>query len=192
MDIKKFWDEAVAYNEYLRHAGEILGNPRNQQDVDYLEYYKLGIQRMNRMSEKYLPNEKQVETLAQKNFRGRILIISEAWCGDASQAIPVVVKFFEQYEVRITYRDQEPSLIDDFLTNGGKSIPIILFLDENFNVIGQWGPRPAHGKELLNKHKNDPENYTKDDFYHELQVYYARNKGYDTIEELLEIIPSGK
>ncbi|MHC6198414.1 hypothetical protein LYZ41_11625 [Elizabethkingia miricola] len=69
MDIKKFWDEAVTYNEYLRHAGEILGNPRSQQDIDYLEYYKLGIQRMNRMSEKYLPNEKQVEILAQKKLQ---------------------------------------------------------------------------------------------------------------------------
>ncbi len=58
--------------------------------------------------------------LRKKNFRGRILIISEAWCGDASQAIPVVVKFFEQYEVRITYRDQEPSLIDDFFNKWRK------------------------------------------------------------------------
>ncbi|WP_407482737.1 thioredoxin family protein [Elizabethkingia meningoseptica] len=188
MDIKKFWEEAVSYNEYLRHAGEILGNPRNQQDADFHEYYKLGIQRMNRMFEKYLPNEKQVETLAQKNFRGKILIISEAWCGDASQAIPVIVKFFEQYDVRITYRDQEPSLIDEFLTNGGKSIPIVVFLDEEYNVLGHWGPRPKHGKELLEKHKNDPEGYPKDNFYNDLQVYYAKNRGFDTIEELLELI----
>ena len=97
MDIKQYWDNAVSYTEYLRDAGERLGNPKNTQEADYAEYYRLGIQRMNRMWEKYLPNSAQVETLAKKKFNGKILIISEAWCGDASQVIPVVVKFFEQF-----------------------------------------------------------------------------------------------
>lgn len=188
MDIKSFWDKAVSYTEYLKEAGERLGNPRNQQDVDFAEYYKLGIQRMNRMSEKYIPNEKQVETFAQKKFNGKILIISEPWCGDASQVLPVVAKFFEQIDIRITYRDQDPSLIDGFLTNGGKSIPIVIFLDDNYQEIAHWGPRPKHGKELLEKHQADPANFTKDQFYVELQTYYAKNKGFDTIEELLQLL----
>lgn len=188
MDIKQFWEDAVSYTEYLREAGERLGNPKNSQESDYAEYYRLGIQRMNRMWEKYLPNSEQVATLANKNFNGKILIISEAWCGDASQVIPVVVKFFEQFEIRISYRDQESSLIDDYLVNGVKSIPIVIFLDENFNEIAHWGPRPKHGTELLNKHKTNPEEFTKDQFYVELQTYYAKNRGFDTIEELLELL----
>lgn len=188
MDIKKFWDNAVSYNEYLTQAGEILGNPKTEEQKNFHDYYKLGIQRMERMSEKYIPNEKQVEELAQKKFRGKILIISEAWCGDASQVLPVVVKFFEQFEVRISYRDQEPSLIDDFLTNGSKSIPVVIFLDENYNAINHWGPRPKYGQELLDKHKANPTEFTKDQFYNDLQVYYAKNRGFDTIEELLALI----
>lgn len=188
MDIKQYWDKAVSYTEYLRDAGERLGNPKDTQEADYAEYYRLGIQRMNRMTEKYLPNSEQVETLAKKKFNGKILIISESWCGDASQVIPVVVKFFEQFEVKISYRDQEPSLIDSYLVNGGKSIPIVIFLDENFNEITHWGPRPKHGTELLNKHKANPEEFTRDQFYVELQTYYAKNRGFDTIEELLELL----
>jgi len=188
MDIKQYWDNAVSYTEYLRDAGERLGNPKDTQEADYAEYYRLGIQRMNRMTEKYLPNSEQVEEFAGKNFKGKILIISESWCGDASQVIPVVVKFFEQFEIKISYRDQEPSLIDSYLTNGGKSIPIVIFLDEELNEIAHWGPRPKHGTELLNKHKANPEEFTKDQFYVELQTYYAKNRGFDTIEELLELI----
>ncbi|SKC08887.1 Thioredoxin [Soonwooa buanensis] len=188
MEIKKYWDNAVDYNEYLREAGERLGNPKDEQEAEFGEYYRLGIQRMNRMFEKYTPSEEDVATLAKKNFRGKILIISEAWCGDASQVIPVVVKFFEQFDVRITYRDQEPSLIDSFLTDGGKSIPIVIFLDENLNYINHWGPRPKHGKELLEKYKANPETMSKDDFYVELQTYYAKNRGKDTVEELLQLI----
>ena len=188
MDIKQYWEKAVSYTEYLRDAGERLGNPKDTQEADYAEYYRLGIQRMNRMWEKYLPNSEQVETLAKKKFNGKILIISEAWCGDASQVIPVVVKFFEQFEVKISYRDQEPSLIENYLTNGGKSIPIVIFLDEDFNEIAHWGPRPKHGMELLNKHKANPEEFPKEKFYVELQTYYAKNRGFDTIEELLELL----
>lgn len=188
IDFKKYWEEAVSYTEYLREAEERLGNPKTPQDAEFAEYYKLGIQRMNRMSAKYIPDEEHVEFLAKKNFCGKILIISEAWCGDASQVLPVVVKFFEQSEIRITYRDQEPSLIDNFLTNGGKSIPIVIFLDENFNYINHWGPRPKFGTELLKKHKANPETFPKENFYVELQTYYAKNKGKDTIEELLELL----
>ena len=52
MDIKQYWDNAVSYTEYLRDAGERLGNPKDTQEADYAEYYRLGIQRMNRMWEK--------------------------------------------------------------------------------------------------------------------------------------------
>ena len=188
MDIKQYWDNAVSYTEYLRDAGERLGNPKDTQEADYAEYYRLGIQRMNRMWEKYIPNSEQVETLAKKKFNGKILIISESWCGDASQVIPVVVKFFEQFEVKISYRDQEPSLIESYLTNGGKSIPIVIFLDEDFNEIAHWGPRPKHGMELLRKFKENPEAYPREEFYNDLQVYYAKNRGKDAVQEILELI----
>lgn len=186
--MKKFWDKAVSYAEYLKEASGRLDNPKSQEDLDFAEYYKLGIQRMNRMWEKYIPNPVQVEKFAKKNFRGKILIISEPWCGDASQVIPVVVKFFEPFEIKISYRDQENSLIDNYLTNGSKSIPIVIFLDENFNEIAHWGSRPKHGKQLMEKYKANPEIYSKESFYNDLQIYYAKNKGFDTIEELLELL----
>jgi len=188
IDFKKYWEEAVSYTEYLRDAGERLRKAEEDGDADYKEYYRLGIQRMNRMTDNYFPDGEQVVSLAKKNFRGKILIISEAWCGDASQVLPVVVKFFEQLEVKITYRDQDPSLIDHFLTNGGKSIPVVIFLDEDFNYINHWGPRPQFGAQLLEKHKANPETFPKEDFYVELQTYYAKNKGKDTIKELLELL----
>lgn len=71
MDIKQYWDNAVSYTEYLRDAGERLGNPKDTQEAEYAEYYRLGIQRMNRMWDKYLPNSEQVETLAKRNSMGK-------------------------------------------------------------------------------------------------------------------------
>ena len=90
--------------------------------------------------------------------------------------------------MRIVYRDENPDLIDQFLTNGTRSIPIVVILDENGGVIAHWGPRPAYGTELLKKYKADPENYPKTQFYNDLQVYYAKNRGYDVITEILDLI----
>ncbi|QCX53458.1 thioredoxin family protein [Elizabethkingia sp. JS20170427COW] len=188
MEIKKFWDEGVSYEQYLINAQQSLDNPKNEEEKEKAEYYQLGLQRMKRMTERYTPDAEQLEQLKQKNFKGKVLIIAEAWCGDASQAIPVLAEFFKEQGVRITYRDQEPSLIDDFLTNGAKSIPVVILLDENFKVINTWGARPRYGKELLAKFKADPEVYPREQFYNDLQKYYAKNKGYDTIEEILALL----
>ena len=189
MDVKKFWDQAVTYDEYIKHGQEIIDAPKTAQEKEYLEYYKLGLQRMKRMMKTYVPSDEQKSALAAKDFKGKVLIISEPWCGDASNAVPVIHKLFTGNEMRITYRDQEPSLIDDFLTNGkSKSIPIVIFLDENYKVLGHWGPRPKHGLELFKRHKAHPDTYDEDQFHNDMQVYYAKNRGEDTVKEMLQLL----
>ena len=99
-------------------------------------------------------------------------------------------KFFEacHAESRIFLRDSDTSLIDQFLTDGTQSIPKVLILNEDFSVKATWGPRPAHGLELLKKFKENPETYPREEFYNDLQVYYAKNKGKDVIEEILNLL----
>ena len=187
--MKKYWDEAISFKEYLNIAHQRYNNPETDKDVEFKPYYELGIHRMERMLKKYTNDDEQLKLLEAKNFGGKILIISEAWCGDASATVPVLSKFFEgKNEVKIFLRDEDTSLIDQFLTNGTQSIPKVLILNENFEVINSWGPRPKYGLELLTKYKNDPENYTKDQFYNDLQLYYSRNRGKDVIQEILELI----
>ena len=188
MDIEKIWNEAVSFKVYLERAQDAVDHPVTPIEKEYHEYYTLGVQRMNRMYKTYKPDERQLKDFAEKNFRGKILIISEPWCGDASQVLPVVCSFFSATEIRITYRDQKPSLIDDFLTNGSRSIPIVIFLNENYQVISSWGPRPDYGHKLFLKHKANPSVYSDEELHNDLQVYYAKNKGIDTIEELLSIL----
>ena len=79
-------------------------------------------------------------------------------------------------------------MIDQYLTDGTQSIPKILILNSDFSVKNVWGPRPKHGIELLKKFKENPETYPREDFYNDLQVYYAKNKGKDVIDEILSLI----
>lgn len=190
--MKKYWDKAISFDEYFKKTEEVVNKNEaelTEEELKMLDYYQLGVQRMSRMLKVYKPNEEQIQKLEEKNFKGKFLIITEGWCGDAGQTVPAVSLFFEgKNEVRVIYRDENPDLIDQFLTNGTRSIPIVVVLDENDEVIAHWAPRPAYGIELLKKHKADPEKYTKDQFYNDIQVYYAKNRGKDAIDEILEII----
>lgn len=190
--MKKYWEKGISFEEYFKKTEEVIQKDEAElttEEKEKLEYYKLGVQRMSRMKKVYKPNEEQLQKLVEKNFKGKFLVITEGWCGDAGQTVPAVGLFFEgKNEVRIVYRDQNPDLIDQFLTNGTRSIPIVVVLDENEEVIAHWGPRPAYGTELLHKYKANPEEYPKEQFYNDLQVYYAKNRGKDVIDEILALI----
>ncbi|KUJ57060.1 thioredoxin family protein [Chryseobacterium aquaticum] len=187
--MENYWNSAISFDEYIQIANERLENPANQNEIEYKPYYELGLQRMNRTLKKLVMDEVQVNELKSKNFDGKILIISEAWCGDASATVPALVNFFEGHnEVKIFLRDSDSNLIEQFLTNGTQSIPKVIILDKEFKVKNSWGPRPKFGHDLLLKYKADHENYTKDMFYNDLQIYYSRNRGKDAIQEILELL----
>ena len=186
--MKNYWQNSVIFDEYIKETERRIA-AQNPED-SYNEYYELGLQRMNRTLKTFKIDEEQLNVLKSKNFKGKILIISEPWCGDASATVPAVTQFFEaaNVEVKIFLKDSDTSLIDQFLTNGTQSIPKILILNEDFSVKNVWGPRPKFGTELLKKFKENPETYPREEFYNDLQVYYAKNRGKDAITELLELL----
>lgn len=187
--LTSYWNNAISFQEYLEVAKQRIENPKDAEEADYKGYYELGLQRMERTLKTFKLTEELEAKRKEKDFKGKVLIISEPWCGDASATVPALNEFFKGHnEVRIFLRDSDETLINQFLTNGGKSIPIALFLDENDEVIAHWGPRPKYGQELLARFKADPENYTTEEFHNDLQVYYAKNKGVDALEEILELL----
>lgn len=189
--IKKYWDHSVSYSDYLKNSEariHALQQSKKEEEKEFLQYYQLGKTRMNRVDKTYHPDEGQLKKLETKNFTGKILIISEGWCGDAAMIVPVLHAFFGDDNVRLVYRDENEDLINQYLTNGGKAIPIVLLLDEKAEtVVAHWGPRPVYGMELLKKHKTDP-SYSADEFHTDLQLYYTKNKGVDIVEEILNLL----
>jgi hypothetical protein len=186
--MKNYWDQTVDFQKYFDIANERVENPSDKDDKQ--EYYNLGVQRMNRTVKTFKVEEDLAEAFKAKKFTGKILIISEPWCGDASATVPALYSFFNACgtEAKIFLRDTDTSLIDQFLTDGTQSIPKVIILNEDYTVKTSWGPRPKHGLELLKRFKANPETYPREEFYNDLQVYYAKNRGRDAIEEILELL----
>ena len=188
-EFKNYWQNAIHFDEYMKIADERFHNNPDKND-EHQEYYELGLQRLNRTIKTYKVDADQIQQLESKNFNGKILIISEPWCGDASATVPAVSKFFAAagIEVRIFLRDSDFSLIDQFQTNGTQSIPKVIIVNDDFSVKADWGPRPQYGNELLKKFKENPDTYPREEFYNDLQVYYAKNRGKDAIEEIISLL----
>lgn len=80
--------------------------------------------------------------IENKNLRA--IVITEDWCGDAMMNTPILLRLADKshMQVRVLQRDSNLELMDQYLTNGkSRSIPIIIFIDENGEEVTHWGPR---------------------------------------------------
>src|SRR5690606_22579377 len=128
-------------------------------EKNYAQYYQINLKRIERLDKTFELNEAQFTALNSKDPNFRVIVITEGWCGDAAQVEPVVAKMLDKLNVQSRYllRDENPELMDLYLTDGAKSIPIFVGINEQGEEIFRFGPRPQHGMELLHRHKNNPE-----------------------------------
>jgi hypothetical protein len=118
--------------------------------------------------------------------RRKLLVIAEDWCGDASNTVPIIAKFAESVpglELRVIQRDANPEVMDRYLTNGSRSIPIVIALDENFQELGHWGPRPSELQAWVMANRTT---MPKAERYPRMRKWYARDRGETTLREVLE------
>ena len=119
----------------------------------------------------------------------KLLALVEDWCIDTSSTIPVLARWTEAVtglSLRLLRRDEHPAVMDRYLTNGARSIPIVLVLDRDWREVARWGPYPAPLAEWVRAHK--PPALLKADFVKGKRVWYARDRGKTTLRELVEIM----
>ena len=88
-------------------------------------------------------------------------------------------------------RDENPDLMDLYLTNGSRSIPIVIALDENFDPISHWGPRPTELQEFVIREKRAGQRPSSD-IYKDTRRWYARDRGETSVRELIEGIEAAR
>jgi hypothetical protein len=124
--------------------------------------------------------------------RLRLLVIAEDWCGDASSTVPILARFADAapgLELRVLRRDEHPELMDRYLTNGSRSIPIVIALDEGYLELGHWGPRPSLLQAWVME--NRPV-MPKAEMYPQIRKWYARDRGETTLREVLAVAGLGR
>jgi hypothetical protein len=119
-----------------------------------------------------------------------LLVLSEDWCGDATNTVPVLARLAEaapNLSLRVLARDEHPDLMDAHLTGTSRSIPVVILLDGKYVEHGWWGPRPGDLQEWV---LGDGKAMEQDDRYREVRKWYARDRGRTTVEEVVALLES--
>lgn len=143
-------ESAMTYEAYRKLTGELLAANKttgNNHSEAMLHYTRMNAMRMERLDKKTKLTEATINKLAAIDRSQIWLTITEAWCGDAAQIVPVLDKMAnenENIELKLILRDEHLDIMDAFLTDGARSIPKVIILNaETLEVLGDWGPRPA-------------------------------------------------
>lgn len=191
MNLTEYINKGFTYEDYIIRVEDDLENEiENEDPKDYVQYYALGLQRMNRIFKTFKLKPVQETRIKSTANNLKLLIITEGWCGDASQILPVVEKLANALQISTHYvlRDENMELMEKYKTNGAASIPIIIGVNDENEEIFRFGPRPKEGMEMLARFKNNPDIYSSEDFHEDLQRYYNENKGEDIVNEILDLI----
>lgn len=192
-NIQKSLENSYTYTAYRQLINDLLIKGKSTgttENPDYLQFSELNKSRMNRLDKtiKVLENYQHKLLSLQTNYTW--LVISEGWCGDAAQIIPVLNKMAEvtdNIDLKIVIRDENPDLMDQFLTNGNRAIPILLIIDEDKNIINSWGPRPSTATQMVIDYKAK-HGLLDADFKISLQNWYNANKGAEIQHEVMQLL----
>ena len=117
-----------------------------------------------------------------------LLALSEDWCGDAVNTVPVVAKLVAlspNLELRVLPRDENLDLMDAHLTGTSRSIPIVILLDDEYRECAWWGPRPTALQHSVSGEWRALETSSR---YKEARAWYARDRGRTTLEEVVSML----
>jgi|SRR5690606_38527185 len=180
--------EFIKLLENLMAEGKTTGNTQTE---EYLHYAKLNLQRMRRWDKTFVLNE-DLKKLLEQMPEQQWWVITEGWCGDSAQNLPGIVQMAEaskgKIDLRIVLRDEHPEIIDQYLTNGTRSIPIVVAFDGNDQELFHWGPRPAAAQKLLVNWKNEEPQRSFEEFEQEMHTWYAKDKGQQLQQEWFQLL----
>ncbi len=193
--ISKSLENTYTYPEYRDLVTNLLaeGKSTGPEQSDYiLNYSKLNNSRMKRLDKTTKISDETVQEIQKLATPQTWLVLTEGWCGDAAQNLPVIHKMAElnkNINLKLVLRDENLELMDLFLTNGGRSIPKLIALDKDNNVIDTWGPRPTVATKMVEDYKAKHGSLDSQ-FKEDLQVWYNKDKGLSTQEDFVSLIKS--
>lgn len=177
MNLQSEFEKALTYDEYV---GLLEGNL----DLHRLHYKKFNIS----------PGE---EKIIKEIKPLKILVLTEPWCGDSLAIFPVVRRIAEingNWDLKILRRDENPGLMDQFLTRNARAVPIFLFLDESFSFIFRFGPRPKAAQDIFETYREEFKagKIDKSEIIKKIRNFYAKDRGKAILTDLLTALKENK
>ena len=190
---KKRPHNGLTYKEYTNKINDELNqtdvNSLSEKEKPLFDYKKLNMQRSARIDKSYVISDEIKSVVKDIEEKQIWMVITEGWCGDSAQNLPYIAKIAslnDNIDLRIILRDSNLDIMDQYQTNGTRSIPKLVAFDMEGNEIFIWGPRPKEAQENINMWKS--EGIVKPELYEKLHLWYGRNRGKNLEKEFIEIL----
>lgn len=184
-----------SYAEYRKLVSDLLRNGKStgvDQTPELTHYSGLNETRMNRLDKTMKIPEEIIQKLKSLNIGYIWLVISEGWCGDAAQLLPIFNKMADEsegkVELKIVLRDENEELMNLFLTNKAKSIPKLIVINrQTGGALAHWGPRPQGAADLITDYKKE-HGAIDETAKTNLQMWYLHDKGLSAQNEIIQMM----
>jgi len=132
VDVASYYNQGLSWDEFVDHAQKNRG----------------------RMRDTYEGFDFDEDTLAFFNGRTplQVLVVAEDWCPDVVQNVALIARVADEVpgmELSIVGREDNPELMDAYLTNGKRRIPVIGFFDMTFRELARWSGRCKEADEWI-------------------------------------------
>ena len=191
--LKKSLNKGITYASYRKLMKDLIIQHKStghSQSDEILNNSILNDKRMNRLDKTLNLSEETLDSIKNLKSNYTFLVIAEGWCADGAQILPVINKITEKspnFDLKIVLRDENKQLMNEFLTNGNKSIPIVIIFGQENHIVKSWGPRPNIATKLARDYK--VKNGKIDgEFKRNLQIWYNKDKGLNTQEEIMKLV----
>jgi hypothetical protein len=184
-DYKTFFN----WVEELVSIGKTSGLKQSQQ---LSEFTALNYKRMERLNRTVQLNANLLAITTELEQAQKWILITEAWCGDSAQNLPLISKIAESnpemIQLQIILRDENADLMEKYNTNGSKSIPKLIAFDTEGKELFTWGPRPSFAQQMMIDWKANKASKSYDEFEKELHTWYAKDKSQSLQNEFYELL----
>jgi hypothetical protein len=183
----------ISYQEYKDLVHNLLAENKStgpNQSEDLTNYSLLNATRMKRLDKTMKLTDEIRQEIQEIKEPQTWLLLTESWCGDAAQNLPIIHKMAslnENIHLKIVLRDENLELMDLVLTNGAKSIPKLIALDKDNHIVYTWGPRPTLATKLVADYKAK-HGLLDAQLKEDLQIWYNKDKGKSTQEDFIKLI----
>lgn len=167
-----------AYQEILEQRAGLDPADFYGLEAERVSFAPINLQRTGRIRRTWKPSPELAGLVRRIETPQTWLILTEPWCGDSAQCLPcldILAEFNPLITVRFLLRDDNPDVMDLFLTNGKRSIPILVALDEAGAEQFRWGPRPAGAQAVFDA--ATAEGLDKPAKLEKLHLFYGRDRG---------------
>ena len=147
-NIQQIKYSVASFDKYLKEGYENsieslkASAPTNTEaETKQLEYITNNFITVQTILKTYEPSS-QIKNIISKLPPMDVYIIMENWCGSSANIVPYAVKMLNtiaETKIHVVPRDVNEDFMNLYLSDGKKSIPIIIGFDKTGNELFKWG-----------------------------------------------------